>query len=266
MKQLRRGMGSDASGAVMLEFLLAFVPVLTLLLGITQLGLLAVGRAVVQHAAAGAARVAVVVLEDDPKHYGGQPRGSVARTERRSSATRAGGGAHLDLQAILTGLSGDDSRAGHVSAAALMPLSALAPSPMTLMGTYLDRNVDVASSFEPSPLGRALFGATWYGHAATAVTFPRSPGSRQLRRGAFGAGELVTVRVTYLLHCAVPLIARAVCGRAPKAAGSDLVEVQNQAGLRLLRASGARFAVLSAEATLPLQSAGYERRGGGQGG
>jgi hypothetical protein len=63
-------------GVVFVEFLIVFMVFLTIVLGIAQLCLIYVGRAVTQRAANGATRAAVVVLDDDPRCYGGAPRSS----------------------------------------------------------------------------------------------------------------------------------------------------------------------------------------------
>jgi hypothetical protein len=61
----------DRRGAVYVEFLVAFVPLLLFFLSLVQLALLATGGLMVDHAAVVAARAAIVVLPDDPAFYGG---------------------------------------------------------------------------------------------------------------------------------------------------------------------------------------------------
>lgn len=63
----------DTRGAVYVEFLLTFVPLLLFFGALLQLALLAVGGLMVEHAAVVAARAAVVVLPDDPSFYDGAP-------------------------------------------------------------------------------------------------------------------------------------------------------------------------------------------------
>src|SRR5262245_43112129 len=65
----RRVSFGDARGAVMVEFLIAFLPVFSLFLCLLQLGLLFAVRLVVEHAATNAARAAAVIIGDDPKNY-----------------------------------------------------------------------------------------------------------------------------------------------------------------------------------------------------
>ena len=63
-------------GAIFVEFLVVFLPLLTVILGVVQLSMLYVGKAVTQRSANAAVRAAVVVLDDDPRYYGGAPRNS----------------------------------------------------------------------------------------------------------------------------------------------------------------------------------------------
>lgn len=64
-------------GAVMVEFLIAFLPMFCFFLCLVQFMMLQVGSILVKHAAEVTARAAVVVLHDDPQYYGGVPVGSV---------------------------------------------------------------------------------------------------------------------------------------------------------------------------------------------
>jgi hypothetical protein len=63
---------SGTEGAVFVEFLVAFLPVLTMFLCLVQLALLFAVRLAVEHAAVVSARAAAVVIGDDPKAYQGQ--------------------------------------------------------------------------------------------------------------------------------------------------------------------------------------------------
>lgn len=64
---------NDSRGAVYVEFLIAFFPLLLFFGALVQLALLEVGGLMVEHSAVVAARAAVVVLPDDPTFYGGTP-------------------------------------------------------------------------------------------------------------------------------------------------------------------------------------------------
>jgi hypothetical protein len=60
-----------ARGAIYVEFLLAFLPLFVLFLGLVQLFDLHVANVIANHAAQVTARAAVVVLPDDPAYYDG---------------------------------------------------------------------------------------------------------------------------------------------------------------------------------------------------
>jgi hypothetical protein len=66
-----RGVVGDTRGVVYVEFLIAFMPVFVLFLSLVQLVLIEMANLVAKHAAVTAARAAMVVLPDDPAHYGG---------------------------------------------------------------------------------------------------------------------------------------------------------------------------------------------------
>jgi len=61
----------ETQGAVLVEFLIAFLPVLTAFLCLCQIALLFAVKLAVDGAAVNAARTAAVVIGDDPKNYSG---------------------------------------------------------------------------------------------------------------------------------------------------------------------------------------------------
>jgi hypothetical protein len=63
---------TDTRGAVYLEFLIAFLPVVTFFFATWQFTELCAADLVLRRAASAAARAATVVLTDDPHFYGGQ--------------------------------------------------------------------------------------------------------------------------------------------------------------------------------------------------
>jgi hypothetical protein len=75
MKRLRK----DTRGVVYVEFLIAFLPVFTMFLGLVQLADLHQANVVVNHSAILGVRSAVVILHDNPEYYDnaamGQPTG-----------------------------------------------------------------------------------------------------------------------------------------------------------------------------------------------
>jgi hypothetical protein len=203
----------DEGGAVYVEFLLAFIPLFTLFLGMTQMALLYTGNIVVRHAASMAARSAVVVLPDHPARYDGEPVNTFgAGTGEASTADAAS--QLLDW----AGLSGGDAPAAGTStggarwtairSAASIPLIAISPSMEQLVS-----DASVYRAIGGDPQDRAATGSLFYNRTALAVTFPTAPGAETLHPPGytFGPDEEVTVRVTYLFHCGVPIASQLLC-------------------------------------------------------
>lgn len=233
-----RALRRDDRGAVYVEFLIVLFPVLFLFLGTVQASLLYGARLVVQHSANRAVRSAVVVLDDDPRRYSGESRNEIHET----SGVGENGLPSGDLLGTLGGLfgSGRKSRLGVIRSAAYAPLSAISPSSATLSGSET-----LEAAFATSSPSQIFSGTHAYVKTATAVTFPVTPGSSQLRT-RFGESEQVTVRVTYLFHCGVPFVSRFMC--------DDLLALQTglpERQLSDLRAASRRGATdeISAAAT-----------------
>jgi len=200
---------SDTRGATYVEFLIAFIPVFFLFLGMIQAGLLYTANLVVTHAAATATRAAVVVLSDDPRLYGDEPVNQIG-----GGGSGSGGDAVSDFLSSfgLGGGAGPAASAGRggqrlnaIRAAASLPLLAVSPSLGQLTG---DPNVYRAVGGNPDE--RAATGAALYNRTAMAVTFPSSPSARTFR-SSWSNNSPVTVRVTYMFHCGIPLVARLMC-------------------------------------------------------
>jgi len=68
---------ASTEGAIYVEFLVAFLPVFTMFLGLVQLMDLHQANVVVHHAAMLTARSAAVVLHDDPQYYNNVEMGQV---------------------------------------------------------------------------------------------------------------------------------------------------------------------------------------------
>lgn len=64
-----RGVPGDIRGAIYVEFLIAFMPLFTMFLGLVQLADLHQANIIVHHAALMGVRAAVVILHDDPQFY-----------------------------------------------------------------------------------------------------------------------------------------------------------------------------------------------------
>ena len=243
------------SGAVFLEFLVAFLPIWTFALCTFQLALIARANLMVKHSADAAARSASVVLPDDPAEYGGEPQMSVDRKrisigdllgamERILSSASSPSARTFadDLTARVLGNVGR-SRLNTIRLAAHVPLMSLAP-----FSVGPDRR---------SSLRKAIGGAgslatsLYYQPLAVAVTFPQETGT-------IVAGPEVTVRVSYAYRCTVPLAGRLLCDafdRLPS--GSDWEQSFFTFAQRLL---GGRFREIQHESTALVHSAPYQYR------
>lgn len=203
---------SDERGAAYVEFLIAFIPLFIMFLGMVQMSLMYAGDLVVQHAASRAARAAVVVLDDDPRYYDG--------AERRTVSSFGFSSSEEGLSAILSifgaggggggggpGASGGP-RLSAIRTAASLPLASISPS--------LDQLIDSDSVMTAigSPETRAATGVFMYNNSAMGVSFPVSPGATDYRED-FNHGQQITTRVTYLFHCGVPLASRLMCDTYP---------------------------------------------------
>lgn len=124
---MRRRRCSDA-GWVGVEYVIIVVPVLLFFFCTFQLFLLYIGRHLARHAAVSAARAAVVVLDDDPRYYGGETRNELVE-----------GG----------------ERIAHIRRAAKVPLLPAVPHWETHVGRYEEYvRAAVAVSFPAGPRAR----------------------------------------------------------------------------------------------------------------
>ncbi len=192
-------------GAVYVELLIVLIPLILFILALIQTALMYVGKEVVQRAANTAARAAVVVLDDDPKYYNGAPRNSLAPAPSRSTDPLSAFVLSLGLPPAPSFAMGDSPRLQDIRAAASVPLVAVSPSLSSLLGSKSVSKAIGAGHTEQLGADAAL-----YTRGAVAVTFPTAPGSSTYRT-TFGKNDDVTVRVTYLFHCGVPLIRYLMC-------------------------------------------------------
>lgn len=213
-----RSLFGDRGGAVYVEFLLAFIPLFFLFLGMVQMGLVYACDLVVRHAAVTAARAAVVVIDDNPERYDGNTRREF-ETDGNQRETMV----RTVIETILRSPSArsrppriDSERYSAIHSAASMPLLPFAPPINAVWRTPDDENVLAAIGTMPE--GRAAFGLV-FNEAGLAVSFPTEPVARDFRsswgapndEGVVSDGGQVTARVTYLFHCAVPLANRLMC-------------------------------------------------------
>lgn len=216
------------------EFLIVLMPLLTLWLGMLQLALLYIGHLVVQHASVTACRAAIVVLDDDPGDYGADapergklvPEGESSEPGMLEQIDSFGQEVGGDLGGMGSGEQASSGSGGprlsSIRKAAYWPLLAVSPEPRQVW-PGVGFVGDAGNAFFGGGRGQSMQGAIgedgWqrfalglllYNSAFSAVTFPEEPGSDTFR-SEFGPNDLVTVRVTYLFHCAVPLVSRFMC-------------------------------------------------------
>lgn len=292
LRPARRSLGDR--GAVYVEFLIVFMPLFLLFLAVCQLALLAAARLVVQHAALSGARSAIVVLEDDPNRYGRAPRGSLSNGRASAAPSIEHALASLGLRttadsglgSLYGALAGEPpqgqgpqqgARMTSIRQAAEFPLLALAPMEDTIVRP---KDGSVASSLGASVAGQLIF-ALAYTRAAAVITVHVS-GSDELASDPVARDAAVSVRVTYLYACGVPIVRALLCrsldsllgwphpsslfgallGANPTALGKRFDFAEDRGGLQRLAKPGSFFAPLGAEATLPNQGAAYEHKEG----
>jgi hypothetical protein len=332
------------SGVVMMEFLIALFPVLIAFLGMAQFSFAAVTKLLVRHSAVVGARAAVVVLEESvdvrgtpPNLYGESPAGDLQLDDsgepdldglrNAAGGVDAAGSLQEQIQSLMELADRGQSRIAQIRTAAYFPLLAISPDALDDGIGFLVG--DGASGSERRSLRGAIgntgisriVGAFLYNLGAVAVTFPAAPGGDELRDEPYAHGDEVTVRVTYLMRCNVPIASLLLCdsglalwagsawldpalywqfsrlgisrpqrqadvpdyvARAESAlerldrrqARIDAFDEHQDAldhaesplvQLLLLLRPGARYMVIGAEATLPVQSARYYRRADGSG-
>lgn len=231
------------------------------------------------------------------------------------------------LQSALSVLNRGESRIKQIRTAAYMPLLAVSPnSADDGLQFFQGRGADVTrlwakSDTLSSAIGGTgadrIVGAFLYNLGAVAVTFPTAPGSDQFMQGGYDPGEPVTVRVSYLFRCKVPLVSLLLCdsgwslysgealadpavwwearklgAKVPRSFSEidgflqEVAALESKVAQRqqridtftghedefkqvesrliqqiILLRPAARYMVIRAEATLPLQSANYYPRG-----
>ncbi len=284
----------DARGIVYVEFVFAFMPLLVMFLSICQLAFLTMGRLVVQHAALCGARAAIVVLEDDPTKYAEAPRGnlndgdpSIGDLDGILESVGFGGVSSTMRDVGVAGIFGEmtDDRSGEqrgarmvsIRAATTMPLLLLAPNESAVAVGGTD---SVAGSLPGDFVSRLPFSLA-YTSVASVITVHTATGTEELAAVNVPRNAPITVRVTYLMPCGIPLARILMCQPLAKllksstdspsvraARGSEesvfarrLRHAQGVGALKDLVSPSARFIVLTAQTTLPNQGAAYDHKG-----
>jgi hypothetical protein len=296
----------SSAGAVYVEFLVAFVPVFFFFLAMVQLSFVYSAKLVVQHAAVAGVRSAIVVLEDDIKLYDGEPYGSptglrlgsirwAAYVPLLAIAPSETNVAQWFQQGVMVGLA-SSSMVKNVDDTLSLMQKYFFPSDHTNLSETLTRiassSGSVADAIGGTPVARLATGLV-YNQAAAAVTFPKEPGSNEFVDKPIKLDEKqVTVRVTYLFPCTIPLASVVVCKslssyadyfrglKGARQGGGANIDNSNKKNidpdyrqvltelehaeqpqlLEMVAKIGVRFSMLRAEATLPNQGARYYER------
>jgi hypothetical protein len=233
-------------------------------LAVCQLALVAAAESVVRHAAYSAVRSAIVVLDDDPKHFGGaalsDPSSGVAHASRLPNTA--------DIMRKLQVFSSIDdglpeqfnylagqggTRMLPITTAAMLPLLPLAPN-----RNQVRADADNVASALVSTDEEQLKFSLQYARRYTVVTLHDSETSDVMANRPFSYNAPVTARVRYLFHCTVPLVRMLMCRTLPSRGKSELQDGNAVANIGLVNEE-ARFKVLTAKATLPNQGAQYYR-------
>ncbi len=275
----------NKEGAVYVEFLAVFLPIFLMCLGIIQLAFFSSATLIVQHAAIRGVRAAIVVLDDDPKHYDSVARNcltggssgvvqSIMNMIAKLSNVKLPENYKPEIMDRLDQLQARSSNAGPrfaaIRNAVYVPLLSISPEPWQIW-----EKESIASAVGFYPESRLLSGII-FNRAVTAVTLPSSETANDAQY-EIAQDANVTVRVTYLYHCAVPLVSALVCKKMSSILVDDDPEDDSEDKLTkeqiiarelghaeipslqfLAELTGARFKVIRTQATLPNQSAKYK--------
>ena len=237
------------------EFLVVIWPLLLLMLGLTQIGLMYSAHLLVCQAAAKAVRAAVVIFPDENvDDYEG--------VEPNRIGTDGDGGGALDVYKNAP----EGGRLDQIRMAARITLAPAAPALTSYFGKSL------ADGIGDNPITSALAGAALWNAYAVAVTFPdrsdeaaakeeaaEEDGDAQMPtyKTEFQSQELITARVTFLYKCPVPLARGIMCksySDLPEQARAELDTAgAEKLGNKITEFLGRRFLAIAAERSLPNQ-------------
>jgi hypothetical protein len=269
MAMMRAGIVRAAHGTVMVETLIAFVPLFMLFLGVVQYTLLAAAQLVVRHAAVAGVRSASVVLDDDRARYDGAGELSISEGEATDATRDLAAVARLALTDVpdapelpadvATDATQYGARMAPIRNAVYAKLGAIVPARAfaSLEGKH---GVSMLDGLGTAPALR-LVQAARYLPVATAITFPRTPGDAELFDDKVEPAGLLTVRITHAATCTVPLVSAFMCRTLESLASSEqLGELQQAPAAQHQQHpdfARVRAIVVQGEASMPLQSAPY---------
>ncbi len=222
-------------GAVYVEFLIVVFPMLILMFGLTHIGLSYAVHLMVGHAAARAARAAIVILPDETGDYAG------VEPLRIGTGEGEGLDAYRDAP--------EDGRYDQIRKAARLTLSPVSPSIDGILGDSL------AEGIGDHPGTSTVVGLLPGGWAdkGVALTFPDGEGYLS----QFSERQDILVRITYLYKCQVPIIRGLVCDTFDGLRDRSRKELEIAGADGLLQKAGSiagwRFLAITQERALPNQ-------------
>ena len=248
-------LATSARGVVYVEFLLCFIPVFMLFLGVVQLALISGAKLVVKHAAYRGARSASVVLADDPKFYDDEEIGFLGQEENKNESEGSDGSSNgsaaneskttkladtvtdtldkdfdLDIKAGLQLAKSAPSgqRNADVRRAVYMPLCAITPgwdAIKEMLGGE-ESAPSLAAGISDDRASRIAAGLLIYNDASTAVRFPVDESADRFYQERVDTSDPdITVRVIHLFRCTIPLIAPIVC-RSGRDLGGNYIKAR----------------------------------------
>jgi hypothetical protein len=208
----RKHQRNGERGAVFVEFLIAFIPMFIFFLGITQLAFMYAARGILQFAASKAVRAAIVTeekpLRDCKNGKDGERSTDSAGGANglqnpfgKEGASNAGGNQEDTSESVIL----NKARAG-----AYLPLAVLAPPSFAypLVGEGLD---SIAGGLGPHTTQFAL-GYALYNRGNSAITLLDGAGKViDPPPKKFDKPQPVTVHISYLYYCMVPIASRIMC-------------------------------------------------------
>ncbi len=259
---------SGQRGVVYVEFLISFFPVFLIFLSVCQLSLMTSAKIVVGQAANQGARSAVVVLEEDPVDFDGSKRGGLSDGEPNPDESIE---ALLDALGQNEAIQTPESPGGPQHGARMVPIRTAAYAPLIALSPHDRAWLEGGSVRDGVSSGfvESLRFALQYTRAATSISIHDSPNSETLARDPVPWGEDITLRVTYLFQCSIPLVRSILCKAlshwVPPADSDEdephlLAQSELPDTLSEIAPESARFLPIVSEVTLPLQSAGYYGR------
>jgi len=221
-------------GAVYVEFLIVVFPMLFLMFGLAHIGFAYTAHLLVGHATARAARAAIVILPDETDEYAGVALNRIGTDGEGLEAYKN---------------APEDGRYDQIRMAARITLSPLSPA----IESYVGDSLADAIGDHPGVSTLAGLIGPWTDQGV-ALTFPDGNGGYLTE---FSPRQDITVRITYLYKCSVPIVRSLVCRSYSDLDDRAKKELEAMGAKKLLGLAdfilGWRYLAITEERTLPNQ-------------